>query len=155
MTAAESAPGTLVARMGIEIVEEDPRRLVARMPLTGNRQMYGFLHGGASAAFAQALATHAAALEAGPCGRVTGQELSCTHHRAARGEGWVEGVCTPLYLGDAFGTYDVAVHDRRGNRIASARLTCRLRRAAGPSARPAPTGESALFREPALSEESA
>lgn len=94
MTAAESAPGTLVARMGIEIVEEDPRRLVARMPLTGNRQMYGFLHGGASAAFAQALATHAAALEAGPGGRVTGQELSCTHHRAARGEAGWKG-CAP------------------------------------------------------------
>ncbi|WP_030382864.1 MULTISPECIES: PaaI family thioesterase, partial [unclassified Streptomyces] len=130
MTAPEDATGTLAARMGIEIVDENPRRLVARMPLAGNRQMYGFLHGGASAALAQALATHAAALEAGPGGLVTGQELSCTHHRAARGDGWVEGVCTPLYLGDTLGTYDVAVHDRRGNRIASARLTCRLRRTA-------------------------
>ena len=136
MTAAAPAPGpdtdTLADRMGIEILEDDPRRLVARMPLAGNRQMYGFLHGGASAAFAQALAAHAAALEVGPGGRVTGQELSCTHHRAARGNGWVHGVCTPLFLGDTLGTYDVAVNDQRGNRIASARLTCLLRRSAAP-----------------------
>ncbi|GAA2513518.1 PaaI family thioesterase [Winogradskya humida] len=130
MTAA-FAPGTLAARMGIEVLSGDPQRLVARMPLRGNRQMYGFLHGGASAAFAQVLAVHAAALEAGPGGQVTGQEMSCTHHRAARGTGWVDGVCTPLFLGDTTGTYDVAVLDERGNRLASARLTCRLRRATG------------------------
>lgn len=135
MTATGFATGTVAARMGIEIVEDDPKRLVARMPLAGNRQMYGFLHGGASAAFAQVLAAHAAIAEVGPCGRVTGQELSCTHHRAARGNGWVEGVCTPLFLGDTLGTYDVAVHDRRGNRIASARVTCRFLRQVTPKER--------------------
>ncbi|MER6531838.1 hotdog fold thioesterase [Streptomyces sp. NPDC001508] len=137
MTAAGPAQDTLADRMGIEILDEDPQRLVARMPLAGNRQMYGFLHGGASAAFAQALAAHAAALRAGPGGRVTGQELSCTHHRAARGDGWVLGVCTPLFLGDTLATYDVAVHDERDRRVASARLTCLLHRAA-----PTPKGET-------------
>ncbi|MEU6609283.1 hotdog fold thioesterase [Streptomyces shenzhenensis] len=137
MTAADPAPDTLVDRMGIEILDDDPQRLVARMPLAGNRQMYGFLHGGASAAFAQALAAHAAAHRAGSGGRVTGQELSCTHHRAARGDGWVSGVCTPLFLGDTLATYEVAVRDERGNRVASARLTCLLHRAA-----PQPEGET-------------
>ena len=70
--------------MGIEITEWDPKRVVGTMPVAGNLQPYGLLHGGANATLAETIGSVAAALNA-PDGRVAlGLELSCTHHRAAR-----------------------------------------------------------------------
>ena len=40
--------GALGERMGIEITEATPERLVGTMPVEGNTQPYGLLHGGAS-----------------------------------------------------------------------------------------------------------
>jgi 1,4-dihydroxy-2-naphthoyl-CoA hydrolase len=126
--------GTLLERMHIELVEGDPQRLVGRMPVEGNTQPYGLLHGGASAVLAETLGSVGAALHAGPDRVAVGIDLNITHHRAAR-SGYVTGVATPVHLGSTVATYEVVISDDDDRRVATARLTCLLRSAA-PGAKP-------------------
>ncbi|WP_044573801.1 PaaI family thioesterase [Saccharopolyspora spinosa] len=116
----------LTERMGIEIVEWDPDRVVATMPVAGNRQPYGLLHGGANAVLAETLGSIAAALHAGAERVAVGLELTCTHHRAAT-EGVVTGVATPVHRGHSTATFDIVITDENDRRTCTARLTCVLR----------------------------
>lgn len=118
-------PGTLMERMGIEVVEVTADRAVGTMPVAGNVQPFGLLHGGASAVLAETLGSYAANAHAGPGRRAVGIELSCTHHRSAS-EGVVTGTATAVHRGGRVATYDVVVEDPRGRRVCSARLTCML-----------------------------
>ncbi|MGD8149073.1 hotdog fold thioesterase [Ornithinimicrobium sp. Y1694] len=120
------ASGTLSERMGMEILQASAERTVARMPVEGNTQPYGLLHGGASAALAETVGSIAAALHAGPDRIAVGVDLNATHHRAVR-EGWVTGVATPLSLGRSVACYEVVVSDEHEHRVCTARLTCALR----------------------------
>ena len=119
------APGQLTERMGIEVTEWDPERLVGTMPVDGNRQPYGLLNGGASCVLAETLGTLAALLNA-PDGKIAvGVDINATHHRPAR-EGVVTGVCTPAHRGRTTATYEIAISDESGRRTCTARLTCAL-----------------------------
>lgn len=113
-------------RLGIVVSEASAERVVASMPVAGNTQPAGLLHGGASAALAEGAASLAATLHAGPGRAALGVELSITHHRAVR-EGTVTATATPLHRGRTVATYEVAITERTGARIATARLTCLLR----------------------------
>src|SRR5689334_10910017 len=73
-------PNSLMERMGIEVVEATPDRLVATMPVEGNTQPYGLLHGGASVVLAETLGSIGAALHAGPGKAVVGLDINATHH---------------------------------------------------------------------------
>ncbi|GGS34480.1 hotdog fold thioesterase [Actinokineospora fastidiosa] len=110
-------------RMGIKITEWDKDRLVATMPVAGNLQPYGLLHGGANGVLAETLGSIAGALHAPEGKTVVGLELSCTHHRAVR-DGEVTGVCTPLHVGRSSSTFEIAIYDDTGRRTCTARLTC-------------------------------
>ncbi|WP_394826869.1 hotdog fold thioesterase [Pendulispora albinea] len=123
--APEYADEQLMEKIGVKIVEWDPNRIVAKMPVNGNRQPHGLLHGGANAVLAETLGTIAATLYAAPNRVVLGLELSCTHHRAAV-DGWVTGVCKPLHTGRNTASYEIVVSDHDGNRICTARFTCVL-----------------------------
>jgi uncharacterized protein (TIGR00369 family) len=118
--------GALADRMGIELIEVGAQRTVARMPVAGNTQPYGLLHGGASAVLAESIGSLAAALHAGPTRISLGLELSCTHHRAVR-EGYVTGTATPLVLGRTVASYDIRIVDDEQRPVCTARLTCLLR----------------------------
>ncbi|MQS06046.1 PaaI family thioesterase [Streptomyces alkaliphilus] len=113
----------LIVRMGIKVVSWDPERLVATMPVKGNQQPFGWLHGGANAVLAETLGSMAAAVHVAPRGAVVGLEVSCTHHRPARG-GPVTGVCTPLHQGDRVATYAVSITDDKGRLTCTARVSC-------------------------------
>ncbi|SDP94865.1 uncharacterized domain 1-containing protein [Actinopolyspora xinjiangensis] len=113
-------------RMGITVTEYAPDRVVGTMPVAGNRQPYGLLHGGANAVLAEQLGSIAAALHAGADRIAVGLELSCTHHRAAT-EGSVTGVATPLHRGRGTATFEIVITDENDKRTCSARLTCVLR----------------------------
>jgi 1,4-dihydroxy-2-naphthoyl-CoA hydrolase len=118
--------GELNAKLGVRYVSVAPDRVVATMPVEGNRQPYLLLHGGANATLAETIGSTAAVLNA-PEGKVAvGLELSCTHHRAAR-VGLVTAVCTPLHTGRTTSTFEIALTDEDGNRTCTARLTCILR----------------------------
>jgi uncharacterized protein (TIGR00369 family) len=123
------SPDSLMARMGIEMVEATPQRLVATMPVAGNTQPYGLLHGGASVVLAETLGSFGAALHAGPGKAVVGLDINATHHRAAR-SGTVTGIATPITLGRTLACYEVVVTDEDGRRICTSRITCLIRDAA-------------------------
>lgn len=116
----------LTERLGIKLTEWSPDRVVGTMPVAGNRQPYGLLHGGANAALAETVGSIAAALHAGSDRVALGLELSCTHHRAAT-EGIVTAEATPLHRGRATATYEITITDEQGRRTCSAHLTCVLR----------------------------
>ncbi len=122
-------PDSLMQRMGIEMVEATPERLVATMPVAGNTQPYGLLHGGASVVLAETLGSFGAALHAGPGKAVVGLDINATHHRAAR-SGIVTGIATPITLGRTLACYEVVVTDDDGRRICTSRITCLVRDAA-------------------------
>jgi 1,4-dihydroxy-2-naphthoyl-CoA hydrolase len=117
--------GTLTERLGIELLTASPEHVSARMPVEGNTQVVGLLHGGASAALAETVASVAATLHAGRGRGAVGVDLNATHHRAVS-TGWVTAVATPLHLGGRLATYEVAVTDEDGRRVCTARLTCML-----------------------------
>ncbi len=119
------AAGTLVERMGIELLEARADRVVGTMPVAGNTQPYGLLHGGASVVLAETLGSYAAALHAGPGRHAVGIEVSASHHRAVR-DGVVRGTATALHLGRASATYEIVVEDSTSRRVCTARLTCLL-----------------------------
>jgi len=117
--------GTLGSRMGIQVVSAEPKRVVATMPVEGNTQPFGLLHGGASAVLAETVGSIAAAMHAGPDRRALGIELSCSHHRAATG-GTVTGTANAIHLGRTLATYEILITDDRQRLICTARLTCLL-----------------------------
>jgi 1,4-dihydroxy-2-naphthoyl-CoA hydrolase len=125
---ADSA-GSLADRMGIILLEASADRVVATMPVEGNTQPFGLLHGGASAVLAETVGSIAATLHAQRLhgGYALGVELSATHHRSAR-SGLVTGVATPLHLGGSVASYEIVIKDDNGDRVCTARLTCLLRR---------------------------
>lgn len=122
----ESSRGTLVERMAIEFVEVLPDRVVARMPVAGNTQPYGLLHGGASVVLAETLGSVGAALNAGEGRIAVGVDISATHHRAVR-DGYVVGVATPLSIGRSAACFEIVISTEDGKRVCTSRLTCMLR----------------------------
>lgn len=116
--------GTLLDRMGIEVLEAQPGRVVARMPVEGNTQPYGLLHGGASVVLAETVGSIAAGLHAD--GAAVGIEVNASHHRAVR-SGHVTATATPLREGTTLATYAITIVDDEGALVCTARLTCSLR----------------------------
>ena len=117
---------TLVERMGIVFTEASPDRVVATMPVAGNTQPYGLLHGGASCVLAETMGSVASALHAGPGNLVFGVEINATHHRSAR-DGQVTGVAIPLHRGRTMATYEIEISDDDGRRLCTSRITCAIR----------------------------
>lgn len=113
----------LISRMGIEIESITAQRAVGTMPVAGNTQPYGLLHGGASAVLAETLGSLAAMAHAGEGKMAVGVDLNITHHRSAR-SGIVTGTATALHLGRTTATYAINVTDQDNHNLATARLTC-------------------------------
>lgn len=119
--------GALAERMGIEILEATTDRIVARMPVEGNTQPYGLLHGGASVVLAETLGSIGSAVHAHSLGKIAvGLDINATHHRAAR-SGWVTGTAVPVTLGGSVACYEVTITDDEGRRTCTSRITCILR----------------------------
>lgn len=88
--------GHLGDKLGIRIIEASGDRVLGTMPVEGNQQPYGLLHGGASAALAETLGSIGAMLHAGPGRYAVGVDLNVTHHRSAT-SGLVTGVATAVF----------------------------------------------------------
>ncbi|MER5401520.1 hotdog fold thioesterase [Streptomyces sp. NPDC026665] len=118
--------GHLGNRMGVQITEASADRVVGTMPVEGNTQPYGLLHGGASAVLAETIGSVGAMLHGGITKIAVGVDLNCTHHRGVR-SGLVTGVATPVHRGRTSATYEIAITGEDGKRVCSARLTCILK----------------------------
>ncbi|MEO7979680.1 MAG: hotdog fold thioesterase [Sporichthyaceae bacterium] len=120
------ARGTLMERMGIVFTEVSPERLVATMPVAGNTQPYGLLHGGASVVLAETLGSFGSVVHAGPDRVAVGIDINATHHRAAR-SGVVTGTARPLHLGSTMASWQVEIVDEDGRPVCTSRISCLLR----------------------------
>jgi uncharacterized protein (TIGR00369 family) len=117
---------TLLERMGIVVTEATPERIVGTMPVEGNTQVYGLLHGGASAVLAETLGSLSSALHAGQDKQVVGIDINATHHRSAT-SGLVTGVATPVHVGRTLIVNEIVITDEQGRRICTSRLTCMVK----------------------------
>jgi len=115
--------GALDKKMGITITEASPQRIVATMPVEGNTQPMGLLHGGANVVLAESLGSIGTQLHAGPDRRVVGVDINATHHKSAT-TGVVTGVATALSLGKTMCSYEIVITNEQGERICTARITC-------------------------------
>jgi 1,4-dihydroxy-2-naphthoyl-CoA hydrolase len=123
---AQMPPAALHERMGIKVLEASAERVVATMPVEGNTQPYGLLHGGASVVLAEAVGSIGSSIHGGRDRMAVGVDINATHHRAVR-SGMVTATGTPVHLGSTTTSYDVVITDDQGRRVCTARLTCLLR----------------------------
>jgi uncharacterized protein (TIGR00369 family) len=115
--------GALDNKLGIVVLEESAERVVATMPVQGNTQSFGLLHGGASLAFGEALGSWAAVIHASSLGKnAVGLDISGTHHRGVR-EGIITGVATAIRLGNTVTSHEVVMTDQTGARLCTVRIT--------------------------------
>jgi uncharacterized protein (TIGR00369 family) len=126
VAAAHGIRGPLVEKLGIEFLEFGMRRVRARMPVEGNTQPYGILHGGATASLCETVASVGTAFLLGIEKLAVGIDLNITHVRSAR-HGWVTVTAVPIRLGRTIAHWDMAVHDDDGRLVAAARLTLAVR----------------------------
>jgi uncharacterized protein (TIGR00369 family) len=122
----ELGVGALAERMGLQVSEISAERVVGSIPVEGNTQPYGLLHGGASLVLAETLGSFGSAVHAGPGRVAVGIEINASHHRAAVA-GRVTGVARPVALGRTLATWEVEVTDDEGRRVCTSRITCLVR----------------------------
>jgi len=115
--------------MGIVIKEASSVRIVATMPVEGNTQPFGLLHGGASCVLAETIGSVGASMWGQEIGRphAVGIDINATHHKAVT-SGEVMAVATPLRLGRSVASYEIVITDDAGDRVCTARLTCLLKK---------------------------
>lgn len=121
-----SGGGALTTKMGIEFLELSAELSVARMPVEGNTQVVGLLHGGAHVVLGESLGSISSAIHAGPGRYAVGIEINATHSRSVT-EGWVTGTCTALVLGRTLATHEIVIRDEAGRRLSTVRMTNMLR----------------------------
>jgi uncharacterized protein (TIGR00369 family) len=126
MTIPDIPAGTLIEKLRLEFLEASTDRVVARIPVEGNTQPYGVLHGGATAALCETVASIGSAVAAGPDKLVVGIELNVNHIRAVR-DGHVTATGTPLHMGRTTAVWEMKVHDDHGRLVAVSRLTVAIR----------------------------
>jgi len=114
--------GALADKMGIEFTEFTIERAVATMPVEGNTQPVGLLHGGAYVVIGESLGSMAANLHAGPGRLAVGVDINATHTRSAT-SGIVTAVCTPVHLGRSITVHEIVVTDDQGRRCSTIRIT--------------------------------
>ena len=114
--------GALADKMGIVFTEFTVERAVATMPVEGNTQPVGLLHGGAYVVLGESLGSMSANLHAGPGRLAVGVDINATHTRSAT-TGIVTGVCTPIHLGRSVAVHEIVVTDDQGRRCSTVRIT--------------------------------
>ncbi len=122
----ELPPAPIHERLGIEILSASTEKVVGTMPVEGNQQPFGLLHGGASVVLAESLGSIGSAIHAGPGATAAGIEINASHHRPAT-SGTVTGTATPLRLGRTLATWQVQIVDDESQLICTARITCAIR----------------------------
>jgi 1,4-dihydroxy-2-naphthoyl-CoA hydrolase len=115
---------TLLSTIGIEIVEAGRDRVVARMPVGPKvHQPFGLLHGGASVALAETVASTGAWMNVDQeRERVVGLEINANHLRAKR-DGVVTAVATPVHVGRKTQVWEVRITDEAGKAVCVSRCT--------------------------------
>ena len=114
----------MAAAMGIEIVSLTPEKVVATMPVDHRTQQpFGLLHGGASAALAETVASLGAYLNVDPeTQAAVGVELNANHLRG-KTEGIVTATATPVRRGRTIHVWDIKIEDEESRLVCVSRCT--------------------------------
>jgi len=120
----ERGKGTMIETLGIELVELGEDYLTGRMPVDHRtRQPAGLLHGGASVALAETLASLGATFCVDRAKHAcVGQEINANHIRSAT-DGWVTGVARPYHIGRSSQVWEVRITDERDKLVCISRVT--------------------------------
>lgn len=120
----EASKGCLNGHLGMEIVEAGDDWLKARMPVDARtRQPYGLLHGGASVALAETLASMGAFATVDPTVKAAvGMEINANHLRPVT-EGWVYGEARPEAMGRTTQVWSIRITDEKGRLVCISRCT--------------------------------
>jgi uncharacterized protein (TIGR00369 family) len=115
---------TLLTTLGIEFVQKEKGRVVARMAVCPKvHQPYGLLHGGASVALAETVASAGALMNVDPEREaVVGIEINANHLRGKR-DGVVTAVATPVHVGRRTQVWEVRITDEAEKAICVSRCT--------------------------------
>jgi uncharacterized protein (TIGR00369 family) len=115
---------TLVETLGIEFLSVSPQKVAASMPVSPRtHQPFGLLHGGASVALAETLASVGAWLNVGvKGGTVVGLEINANHLRGIR-SGNVIGTATPVHLGKSTHVWTIDIRDEQDRPVCLSRCT--------------------------------
>jgi uncharacterized protein (TIGR00369 family) len=127
LLAAKRGVGDLAEKMGIELLELSAERAVATMPVDGNTQPRGLLHGGAYLVLGETLGSFAANVWAAPDGYAVGIEISASHSKSAT-TGVVTGVATAISLGKTLTVHEIVVTNEKGERCSTVRITNLIRK---------------------------
>lgn len=114
--------GELASKMGIEFLELSAEKSVATMPVEGNRQVVGLLHGGAHVVLAESLGSMSSAIHAGPGRVAVGIEINASHSKSST-EGTVWATCEALVLGRTLATHQITIRNAEGQRLSTVRMT--------------------------------
>ena len=122
---ANYSRGTLNEHLGMEFLEITETELRGRMPVDHRTvQPAGVLHGGASVAFAETLASWAGYLSIDRDRfHVVGQEINANHLRPGLAGSWVYGVATPLHIGKGSHVWEVKIATEAGKLVCVSRCT--------------------------------
>jgi uncharacterized protein (TIGR00369 family) len=130
--ASSRGVGALAEKMGIQILELSAERAVATMPVEGNTQPIGLLHGGAYLVLGETLGSFAANVWAHPNGYAVGIEISASHTKSAT-SGLVTGTATAISLGKSLTVHEIVVTNESGDRLSTVRITNLIRKATSPA----------------------
>lgn len=124
---------TLMSTLGIQVTEASPERVVAQMEVTPrHHQPLGFLHGGASVALAETVASVGAYLAAPEGYTSFGLEINANHLRSMR-SGKVTAVATPLHKGRTTHVWNIEIRDEKSRLVCVSRCTLAIVPARGDS----------------------
>lgn len=118
--------GELARKMGIQLIKLTAEESIATMPVEGNRQVIGLLHGGAHVVLGESLGSLSSAIHAGPGRYAVGIEINASHSRSVT-EGTVTATCRALSLGRTLATHEIVITDDQGRRLSTVRMTNLLR----------------------------
>jgi len=116
--------GLMSSHLGIEYTEFGDDYLRGTMPVESRtRQPMGYLHGGASLAFAETLGSVAANYVVDPARfRCLGQEINANHLRPVT-DGLVIGTARAMHLGSRSHVWGIEIRDPRERLVCISRLT--------------------------------
>ena len=115
---------TMVEHLGIEVTELGDNYIVGTMPVDNRtKQPFGILHGGASVALAETLASYGGYLTIDPEKYyVVGVEINANHLKMAK-EGNVTGNCTPIKRGRSTQVWQTEIKNDNGELVCISRIT--------------------------------
>lgn len=127
-TSTGNIESDLANKLGMQVINLSADLTEVTMPVEGNTQIHGVLHGGATAALCETAASlaasaHARALK--PARVAVGSELSISHLRPGRA-GLVTARASAIHLGESSTVHEVTVTDMQGRLVSAARVTNRL-----------------------------